>query len=136
MEDAGGQGHSVRKSWTQLGHSWTLQNKQNTFWLFSFLFVLVLTAIHQGLSKYLTAINSHIIPTSTKYSRTLSSHGNLKSILSQSIMQKIRLFLCLVLSKLIRKLVIALTWKNLNSSCPFLNSRFRHCMQLVRMAYP
>ena len=70
------------------------------------------TAVHQGLSKYLTAQDTHISPTSTNHSRTLSSHGNLLSLQSQSRIQEYKTFLFLVLSKLIQKLVSALSWNN------------------------
>ena len=46
------------------------------------------TAVHQSLSKFLTAQDTHISPTSTKQSRTLSSHGNLIYLQSQSTMQE------------------------------------------------
>ena len=60
------------------------------------------TAVHQGLSKYLTAQDTHISPTSTNHSRNLSSHGNLLS--NHSLQYKtIKLFLFLELSKLIQK---------------------------------
>ena len=46
------------------------------------------TAVHQGLSKYLTAQDTHISPTSTNHIRTLSSHGSLLSLQSQSTKQE------------------------------------------------
>ena len=49
-----------------------------------------ISAVHQGLSKYLTAQDTHISPTSTNHRRTLSSHGNLLSLQSQSTIQKCR----------------------------------------------
>ena len=71
------------------------------------------TAIHQDLSKYLTAQDNQISPTSTKPSKALSSHGNLLSLQSQSTMQEWKtFFLFLVLSKQIPKLIIALSWNN------------------------
>ena len=78
------------------------------------------TAVHQGLSKYLTAQDTHISPTSSNHSRPLSSHGNLLSLQSQSTIQEYKPFLCLILSKLIWKLVIALSWNN--QIFPFLKS--------------
>ena len=50
------------------------------------------TAVHQGLSKYLTAQDTHIILTSTNHSRTLSSHGNILSLQSQSTIQEYKTF--------------------------------------------
>ena len=50
------------------------------------------TAVHQGLSKYLTAQDTHISPTSTNHSRTLSSNGNLLSLQSQSTIQEYKTF--------------------------------------------
>ena len=50
------------------------------------------TAVHQGLSKYLTAQDTHISPTSTNHSRTLSSYGNLLSLQSQSTIQEHKTF--------------------------------------------
>ena len=50
------------------------------------------TAVHQGLSKYLTAQDTHISPTSTHHSKTLSSHGNLLSLQSQSKIQEHKTF--------------------------------------------
>ena len=38
---------------------------------------LYLTAVHQGLYKYLTAKDTHISPISIKHSKTLLSHSNL-----------------------------------------------------------
>ena len=38
---------------------------------------LYLTAVHQGLSQYLTAKDTHISPTSIKHSKTLLSHSYL-----------------------------------------------------------
>ena len=50
------------------------------------------TAVHQGLSKYLNAQETPISPNSTKHSRTLSSHGNLLSIQSQSTIEVYKAF--------------------------------------------
>ena len=50
------------------------------------------TAVHQGLSKYLTAQDTHVSPTSTNHSRTLSSHGNLLSFESQSTIEEYKTF--------------------------------------------
>jgi hypothetical protein len=75
-------------------------------------FDMFCTAVHQGLSKYLAVQDTHISPTSTNQSRTLSSHGNLLSLQSQSTIQEHKTFSVLVLSKLIQKLVIALSWSN------------------------
>ena len=50
------------------------------------------TAVQQGLSKYLTAKDTHISPTSTNQSRTLSSHVNLLSLQSQSTIQEYKTF--------------------------------------------
>ena len=47
-----------------------------------------ITAVHQGVSKYLTAQDTHISPTSTNRSSTLSSHGNLLSLQSKSTIQE------------------------------------------------
>ena len=71
-----------------------------------------LTAVHQGLSKNLTAQDTHISTTSTNHSRTLSSHGNLLSLQSQFTIQEYKKNLFLTLSKLILKLDIALSWNN------------------------
>ena len=53
---------------------------------------LLTTAVHQGLSKYLTAQDTHISPTSTNQRRTLSSHGNLLSLQSQSTIQEYKTY--------------------------------------------
>ena len=42
------------------------------------------TALYWGLTKYLTALYTHFTPTPTKHSITLSSHGYLLSLQSQS----------------------------------------------------
>ena len=61
------------------------------------------TAVRQGLSKYLTAQDTHISPTSTKHGRNISIHNKILSLRSQSTIQEYRPFLLLVLGKLIRK---------------------------------
>ena len=72
-----------------------------------------LTAVHQGLSKYLTAQDTHISQTSSNHRRTLSNHDNLLSLQSQSTIQEYKKkILFLVLSKLIQKLIITLSWSN------------------------
>ena len=55
-------------------------------------FAQVCTAVHQGLSKYLTAQDAHISPTLSNHSRTLSCHGNLLSLQSQSTIQEYKTF--------------------------------------------
>ena len=55
-------------------------------------YYLETTAVHQGLSKYLTAQDTHISQTSTNHSRTLSSHVNLLSLQSQSTIQECKTF--------------------------------------------
>ena len=51
-----------------------------------------ITAVHQNVSKYLTAQDTHISPTLTKNSRTLLRHGNLLSLQSQSTIQEYKAF--------------------------------------------
>ena len=64
-------------------------NKPYLVYFFSFhLGMLVVTAVHQGLSKYLTAKDTRISPTLTNHRRTLSSHGNQLSLQSQSTIQE------------------------------------------------
>ena len=77
---------------------------------FSELWHLVIAALHTGLSKYLTALDTRVRLTLTKNCRTLARHGNLLSFQSQFTMQVICYFLSLMLSKLIIKLDIALSW--------------------------
>ena len=80
------------------------------------------TAVQQGLSKYLTAQDIHISATSTNHSRTPAMVTYSPSNHSPQY-KNIKLFLFLVLSKLIQKLVIALSWNNLISIFPFLKSK-------------
>ena len=67
-----------------------------------------LTALHQGLSKNLTAQDTHITPTLTKHKQTLARLGKLLFLQQRSTIQKNGPFLSLVLSKLFTKLDIAL----------------------------
>ena len=60
------------------------------------------TALHQGLSKYLTAQDTHITPALIKHNRTLAWLGNLLSLQPRSTIQ-VNDFLSLVLSELIKK---------------------------------
>ena len=76
--------------------------------------LLPVAALHQGFSKYLTVQDTHCSPTPTKHSRTMSSHGNLLSLQSQSTIQESKAFLCLVLIKFIQKLDVAQSWDQLN----------------------
>ena len=50
------------------------------------------TALHRGLSKYLTAQDTHITPTIIKQNRTLARLGNLLSLQPQSTIQINRAF--------------------------------------------
>ena len=50
------------------------------------------TAFHQGLSKYLTAQDTHVTPTLTKHSITLARIGNLVSLHTGSTIQLNRAF--------------------------------------------
>ena len=50
------------------------------------------TALHQGLSKFLTAQDTHSTPTITKHSRTLARIGNLVSLHPGSRIQENRAF--------------------------------------------
>ena len=69
------------------------------------------TALHQGLSKYLTAQDTRGTPTLTKHNRTLSRLGNLLPLQPRSTTNvNWVFFLSLVLIKLIKKLDIALSW--------------------------
>ena len=63
------------------------------------------------LVQNLTAQDTHFSPISTKHSRTLPSHGNPLSLISQYKYKW--LFLSLVLNKLIQKLNTALSWEQL-----------------------
>ena len=53
-----------------------------------------LRVLHYGLSKYPTAQDTHFTSSPTKHSRTLSSHGNLLSLQSQSMKQELKGFFC------------------------------------------
>ena len=68
-----------------------------------------ITALHQGLSKCLTAQDTHFSPTPTKHSRTLSSYGNPLAFQSQYTIQVYRLFLCLGLSIFNQKLDVGIS---------------------------
>ena len=72
------------------------------------------TAVHQGLSKYLTAQDTHISTTSTNHSRTLSSHGNLLSLQPQSTIQKYKTFFVPSIVKTIPKTCYSFELEQLN----------------------
>ena len=52
----------------------------------------IITALHRGLSKYLTAQDTYFSPISSKHNRTMSSHGSLLSLQSWSTIQVNRFF--------------------------------------------
>ena len=52
------------------------------------------TALHWGLSKYLTAQYTQFSPTPTKHGRPLSSHGKLLYLQSLSTIQEYKFFFC------------------------------------------
>ena len=71
----------------------------------------MLRALNRSLSKYLTAQDTRGTPTLTKENRTLARLGSLLFLRPRSTIKVIFLvLLSLVLSKLIKKLDIALNW--------------------------
>ena len=70
----------------------------------------VLTALHRGMSKYLTAQDTHFSSTASEHDTTMYSLFSQLSCQSWSTIQVNSFCLAILLSSFIQKLDIALSW--------------------------
>ena len=69
----------IRETWL-----WGATSNINIYWSFENCNYWKLTALHQGFSKYLSAQDTHVTPTLTKYNITLARLGKLLSLKPRS----------------------------------------------------